>query len=143
MTIHSLTGGLAGAQEQVRDFHMAMLGPGVAPDRPIPINVYNGELRCALIEEEAREFRSAWEAGDRMAMIDALCDLMYVTLGAAVQMGVPLAPFFEIVHEANMKKVGGSVREDGKQLKPLGWTAPDIVGVYRSLYGIDPGADPE
>lgn len=134
--------GIGEAQELVRDFHLAMLGTSVAPDRPAALSEFNGELRCSLIEEETQEFRRAWGARDRLGMIDALCDLLYVTLGAAVQMGVELDPFFSAVHAANMTKVGGSVREDGKQLKPPHWRPPDIEGVYSSLYGRFPADEP-
>jgi predicted HAD superfamily Cof-like phosphohydrolase len=50
-------------------------------------------------------------------------------------MGVELEPFFDEVHGSNMKKVGGRVRGDGKQLKPEGWRPPDLAGVYHRLYG--------
>lgn len=66
-------------QSKVREFHEAM-GTLPAPAKPVPLAQYNGELRCALIEEEAREFRDAWAAPDRLEMIDALCD-RYLTLG--------------------------------------------------------------
>jgi len=36
-------------------------------------------------------------------MIDALCDLLYVTAGAPVEMGVELGPFFDEVHASNMR----------------------------------------
>ena len=136
------TTGIARAQELVAEFHIAMLGAEAAPDWPVAMSDYNGDLRCSLIEEEGREFRSAWESGDRLGMIDALCDLLYVTLGAGVQMGVRLDPFFAAVHEANMKKVGGLVREDGKQLKPPGWMPPDIGGVYQRTHGEFPAGEP-
>src|SRR5581483_1475446 len=92
---------LAESQQQVRDFHRLMIGDVVAPSFPVLLDDYNGDLRCALIDEEAREFRAAWEARDRIGMIDALCDLLYVTLGAGVQMGVEIEPFFKEVHAAN------------------------------------------
>jgi predicted HAD superfamily Cof-like phosphohydrolase len=38
---------------------------------------------------------------------------------------VDLAPHFEEVHRANMTKLAGPKREDGKQLKPEGWQPPD------------------
>jgi predicted HAD superfamily Cof-like phosphohydrolase len=132
---------LTSAQAAVRAFHQVMIGDAAAPETPALMSEYNGELRCDLIEEESREFRAAWEARDRVGMIDALCDLVYVTLGAAVQLGVDLEPFFSEVHAANMKKTGGSIREDGKQLKPEGWMPPDIAGVYRRLYGPLPEGD--
>jgi len=118
------------------------MGTLPAPAKPVPLAQYNGELRCALIEEEAREFRDAWAARDRLEMIDALCDLLYVTAGAAVEMGVELRPFFEEVHASNMRKIGGPVRADGKHLKPPGWTPPDLQRVYRDRYDPDPD-DPQ
>lgn len=125
---------LTDAETAVRDFHRVMIGPQVTPETPIPLEDYDGELRCSLIEEEAAEFREAWSERDRLAMIDALCDLLYVTIGAAVQMGVELAPFFREVHEANMKKTGGRLRADGKQLKPPDWKPPNIAALYHRLY---------
>ena len=130
------------AQDDVRDFHRLMIGQAVTPEQPRRMDDYNGQLRFSLIEEEAREFGAAWDTRDRLAMIDALCDLLYVTLGAAVEMGVELEPFFAEVHAANMKKVGGLIREDGKQLKPANWQPPDIAGVYRRLYGGAPDGEP-
>jgi predicted HAD superfamily Cof-like phosphohydrolase len=130
-------------QNQVRDFHRLMIGDAVTPEGPARLDQYNGELRCLLIEEESGEFRQAWEHRDRMAMIDALCDLLYVTLGAGVELGIDLGPFFDEVHTANMKKVGGRVREDGKQLKPEGWRHPDIEGVFHRLYGDAPEGEPQ
>lgn len=66
-------------------------------------------------------------------VIDGLCDLLYVTFGTAVEMGVPLDTFFEAVHRANMAKLGGPTREDGKSLKPEGWKPPDIAGRLEAL----------
>jgi len=124
-------------QSKVREFHEAM-GTLPASRTPVSLPQYNGELRCALIEEEAQEFRHAWRTRDRLEMIDALCDLLYVTVGAAVEMGVELAPFFDEVHASNLRKAGGPVRADGKHLKPPGWTPPDLQRVYRDRYGQDP-----
>lgn len=41
------------------------------------------ELRVRLIQEEAQEFIDAVKAKDAVEAIDALCDLLYVTYGAA------------------------------------------------------------
>lgn len=46
-------------------------------------------------------------------------------------LGIDLGPVFEEVHRANMAKVGGPTRADGKILKPEGWTPPDVAGVLR------------
>jgi len=43
--------------------------------------------------------------------------------------GIDLTGFFAEVHRANMDKIGGERRPDGKRLKPAGWRAPDLAGV--------------
>lgn len=120
-------------QAMVRQFHQAMdipvaAGPGLLEqDRK--------NLRYNLIREELEEFWAAMVHDDLIEMIDALCDLHYVVDGAALEMGVDLEPFFIEVHQSNMKKIGGPIREDGKQLKPPGWAPPNLRRVFASLYG--------
>lgn len=69
-------------------------------------------------------------------MVDALVDLLYVTYGTAVEMGVDLAPFFDEVHRANMHKVPGE--GGGKSRKPERWVPPDLDRVWRDVYGDAP-----
>jgi predicted HAD superfamily Cof-like phosphohydrolase len=119
-------------QAMVADFHRAFSRtPPDGPDLP----AFPGRLRISLIQEEADEFAQAVRDGDLVEMVDALCDLLYVTYGAAVDLGVDLEPFFAEVHRSNMAKVGGTRRADGKWLKPEGWTPPDIAGLLRRRYG--------
>ncbi|MGH9340425.1 MAG: hypothetical protein ACRD1R_12750 [Acidobacteriota bacterium] len=109
-------------QKQVEEFHRAMgltVGGSVA--------LRNAEMRAELIREEAQETVEAIEQGDLAAAVDGLCDLIYVALGAAVTWGIDLEPVFNEVHRANMAKLGGPVRADGKQLKPDGWQPPRIA----------------
>lgn len=120
-------------QEQVATFHRAFGLP--APTTPQSLDTLNGDLRCALIREETEEFCAAWSARDPIAMIDALCDIAYVVAGSAVEMGIDLSPFFDEVHESNMRKVGGGIREDGKYLKPAGWLPPGLDRIYGEMYG--------
>jgi predicted HAD superfamily Cof-like phosphohydrolase len=120
-------------QSDVEAFHVALgipVGATPAVRRP--------ELRANLIREEARETVEAIEAGDLVAAIDGLCDLLCVVYGAAAEFGVNLAPFWDEVHRSNMAKRGGPVREDGKVLKPPGWTPPDIAGVLARVTGDGP-----
>jgi predicted HAD superfamily Cof-like phosphohydrolase len=138
-------------QQNVRDFHVAM--QQLIHDQP-SLEGYPFELRARLILEEALEYTAAsglhtGEAifatsnphasitrdgpPDHAKMIDALCDILYVTFGAAVSMGIDLVPFFNLVHKANMLKSTGPVREDGKRLKPPGWKPPDIEGLLQAL----------
>jgi hypothetical protein len=86
-------------------------------------------LRLSLVEEETRELREAVETGNFPEAVDALVDILYVTLGAAVAWGVDLDLVWRAVHAANMAKGNGPMREDGKRLKPHGWKAPDVAGV--------------
>lgn len=115
-------------QEDVRAFHEALNIP--IADSPA---IRRGELRAALIEEEARETAEAIRAADLAGAIDGLCDLLCVVYGAALEFGVDLAPFWAEVHRTNMAKAGGPVRDDGKVLKPDGWTPPNIAGLLAEV----------
>ena len=118
-------------QQLVREFHRAMNIP--AAEVPTMLTAERGELRCRLIEEEAREFREANAAGDWLEMVDALVDLLYVTYGAAVEMGVNLTPYFDEVHLTNLTKEPGGPGE--KCVKPEGWVAPDLERIHARNYG--------
>lgn len=123
-------------QQDVADFHLALdipVGDTPAIRRP--------ELRAALIEEEAKETVEAIRCGDLVEAIDGLCDLIVVACGAAVEFGIDLAPFWDEVHRTNMAKKDGPIREDGKRLKPPGWTPPNIAGMLQEL--IDDAHDQE
>lgn len=124
------------AQEQVRDFHRAC--NLVRPDFPKFVWEDMGGIRYDLMEEELDEYKLACANQDVLGAIDALCDLLYVTYGAAVAMGVDLEPFFEEVQRANMEKAGGPKREDGKQLKPHDWQGPNHKKVFAQVYNILP-----
>ena len=63
--------------------------------------------------------------------------MIYIAVGTALELGIPLEPVWDEVHRSNMAKVDpetGKVRkrEDGKVLKPEGWVRPDIAG---AIYG--------
>lgn len=65
---------------------------------------------------------------------DAIVDAWYYMCDAACKKGINVSEMFDLVHSANMNKlVDGKaiVREDGKVLKPPGWTEADIVGYVR------------
>lgn len=125
------------AQTDVEAFHRAL-------DMPVSKSpgLRRVELRTALVAEEAKELIEAAERADLVAAVDALCDLLYVVYGAAVEWGVDLEPHFAEVHRTNMAKTGGPVRHDGKRLKPEGWEPPDIAGILRNQLAAAP-AEPE
>lgn len=117
--------------EDVKDFHKAFsLKIGVTP--LIPENVEERLLRLDLLEEEFEEYLEGEENSDIVEIADALADIIYIACGTAVSYGIPLDKVFAEVHRSNMAKlVDGKpiYREDGKVLKPEGWTPPDIKGI--------------
>jgi len=84
-------------------------------------NVFD-ELRgrvLVAIEDE-------WVDIDVPEFADACADLKYVIVGSELEFGFDGRPVFKGVHEANMRKVGGPKREDGKVQKPDGWQPFDV-----------------
>jgi len=116
--------------EDVKDFHLAFRQRvGNAPYLP-------GEeeriLRRKLLKEEFYEYLDGEDKNDIVEIADALADLIYIACGTAVSYGIPLDKVFAEVHRSNMAKlVDGKplYREDGKVMKPAGWTPPDVKGV--------------
>jgi len=78
------------------------------------------------MREELEEFRNATSIHDQA---DAMVDLMYFALGTLVEMGVQPGRLFDIVHDANMKKLwpDGKVHyaPDGKVIKHPSWQPPE------------------
>jgi len=88
-------------------------------------------LYLNLITEEYKELQEALEANDRVEQLDALIDILVVTIGAIHSMGADAEGAWKEVMRTNFAKIDSETgkvrkREDGKVLKPLGWTAPDL-----------------
>jgi predicted HAD superfamily Cof-like phosphohydrolase len=86
-----------------------------------------------LIDEEHRELKEAVEANDLTEQLDALIDILVVTIGAIHSAGFDAEGAWKEVMATNFAKIDhetGRVRkrEDGKVLKPVGWTPPDLKG---------------
>jgi len=120
-------------QEKVRKFHDIMGLP--YSDEPIELTEKQLNRRVRLIEEEFDEFIEAWEDDNYVGQIDAICDLLYVVFGTAVEMGVDIEPFFNEVHRANLTKVNGHRNDYGKWIKPDDYSPPDIVKIFVERYG--------
>ena len=112
-------------QKMVKAFHEKY----GAPSRTVPtmLNPKDCLRRARLIFTEAAEFIEHADKGDLVEMVDALADILVVTYGAAVEMGVDLEPVFAEVQRSNMSKNGGK-DAGGKILKGPGFSPPDIVG---------------
>jgi predicted HAD superfamily Cof-like phosphohydrolase len=77
----------------------------------------------------AEEFRELQEAHDMEAELDALVDILVVTIGAIHSAGFDGEGAWKEVMSTNFAKIDretGKVRkrEDGKVLKPTGWHPP-------------------
>jgi predicted HAD superfamily Cof-like phosphohydrolase len=88
-------------------------------------------LYTNLITEEHQELLEATLAEDRIEQLDALIDILVVTIGAIHSMGADAEGAWKEVMNTNFAKVDketGKVRkrEDGKVLKPIGWVPPDL-----------------
>lgn len=85
-------------------------------------------VRAHLIVEEVAELLTAFTVGDSVATLDALADLLYVTLGTAVAFGLPIAEAFEEVHRSNMTK---TVERDrpGHPGKGRDYSPPDLASL--------------
>ena len=90
-------------------------------------NMYLG-----LIEEEAEELNQAILNKDRVEILDALVDMLVVTIGAIHSAGFDAEGAWKEVMKTNFAKIDketGKVRkrEDGKVLKPVGWASPELA----------------
>lgn len=90
------------------------------------------QLYCSLIEEEVEELREANTNHDEVEQLDALLDILVVTVGALHSLGVDAEGAWREVIRSNMSKVDvatGKVikREDGKVLKPASYSPPDLA----------------
>lgn len=86
------------------------------------------ELYKNLIAEEFEELRSAENHVDAL---DALIDILVVTVGAIHSMGADGEGAWKEVMSTNFAKIDketGKVRkrEDGKVLKPVNWQPPNL-----------------
>jgi predicted HAD superfamily Cof-like phosphohydrolase len=119
--------------DRIREFHAA-IGAAV-PARPILPDAATLALRQTLIREEYEEVTAVFQnlisrqSSDIIPLVHELTDLLYVVYGAIEACGVDPDPVFVEVHRANMQKMSGPRRADGKQLKPPGWQPADVRGV--------------
>lgn len=131
-------------QIQVAEFHQAM---GCVRGKTPAIRT--GELRARLkleevfetveallgtssafdvIEDEFKKWRKLQPKcpqPDLVEAVDGICDTLFVTFGDADALGINIAPYFDLVWQANMTKLTGPVDEHGKRGKPPGFVPPN------------------
>jgi predicted HAD superfamily Cof-like phosphohydrolase len=89
------------------------------------------KLYLNLMEEEWKELKVAIDNSDDVETLDALLDFIVVTVGAIHSAGFDGEGGWKEVMRTNFDKIDketGKVRkrEDGKVLKPTGWTPPNL-----------------
>jgi len=102
------------------------------------VGVHNKEqfdLYRTLIKEEVEELDEAIDADDRVEKLDALLDIMVVTLGALHSLGVDDENAWKEVISSNMSKIDAETgkvlkREDGKVIKPDTFKSPRLDNFF-------------
>lgn len=105
--------------------------------RELPASV--ASLRKKLTAEEANELLLAIDRGELDEQLDACVDLLYVTIGNVVQLGLTevFEEAFWRVHQANMNKVLVVSRLESKRdsahdiVKPEGWKKADLSDLVK------------
>lgn len=92
------------------------------------VNLEQYQMYCNLIREEFDELCASNTAVDDL---DALIDILVVTVGAIHSLGADGEGAWQEVMRTNFAKIDpetGKVtkRSDGKVLKPEGWQPPDL-----------------
>ena len=79
------------------------------------------------VEEELHEINLALDSHSLVGMADGITDAVYVLLGIAARIGLPIDEIFEVVHRANMQKVAGITKRniDYDAVKPAEWVSPE------------------
>ncbi len=128
--------------EKIVTFHAALEATPTAPTIPHPDTL---SLRRTLIQEEYREVMAAFASafavldGEMETAVDLaplaheLADLLYVVYGTFATLGINADAVYAEVHRANMEKLGGPRRADGKLLKPPGWQPANISSILQQL----------
>lgn len=96
------------------------------------LNEQQFEMYKNLIEEEFNELVTAETNKDPVEQLDALIDILVVTIGAIHSMGADAEGAWKEVMRTNFAKIDSETgkvrkREDGKVLKPLGWAPPELA----------------
>jgi predicted HAD superfamily Cof-like phosphohydrolase len=103
--------------------------------KPVIPSTPRCELRENLIREEAHELLKAIANKDIEKVADGIVDLIYVTLGTAIEFGLQdvIIDCWKEIQRSNMSKLDDNgrpiKREDGKVLKSDNFTKPDLFKI--------------
>lgn len=119
----------------IAEFHKAV--GAVTQPRPVPIVGDLLDMRKRIMNEEFNEeFIPALDKGDLVGIADGGIDSIVTIIGTMLACGIDPRPHWDEVQRTNMAKrdpATGEVRkrDDGKILKPEGWTPPNLEGILR------------
>lgn len=96
------------------------------------------DMYVGLIHEEVEELEAAVKANDQVEQLDALIDILVVTIGAIHSRGWDAEGAWDEVMKTNAAKIDldtGKVRkrEDGKVLKPANWQPPSLESFLKKI----------
>lgn len=97
-----------------------------------PPSADNYTMYLSLIDEEYTELRDAVDANDQVEQLDALIDILVVTIGAVRAAGWDGEAAWKEVMRTNFAKIDSDTgkvikRADGKVLKPANWSPPNLA----------------
>lgn len=130
-------------QHDVMMFHMTYGQPFALSPQPLPADRVH--LRLRLIDEETDELEEALLKGDAVEAYDAALDILYVTFGLLVEMGMDAQAGFDEVQRSNMSKLGADGLPiisrgmeldgfaEGKVLKGPNYFKPDLRRVLTEM----------
>jgi len=104
---------------------------------PTLLSIEESNLRYILGKEELGEYLDACLDDDKIEILDALTDQLYILLGTIIKHGFQdmIIPAFNLVHANNMNKLGPDgkpiLREDGKILKPNGFKKVELSTLFQ------------
>lgn len=91
------------------------------------------ELRRTCMDEEWGEWIEALAEGERDHIAKEGCDVVWTVLAMMKGYGIPVDSVWQEIVRSNRAKIDPDVgvvrRNDGKIIKPPGWTPPDVKGI--------------
>ena len=121
--------------KQVQEFNEAF-GVDLTPSRK------NDWLRVDLLLEEVQEYNKAVAENNRVEMLDAIGDILYILIGSCHYHGFTaelIERVFDEIHYSNKSKLDldGTpiLREDGKVMKGPNYFKPQIKPILENHEG--------
>ncbi len=129
--------------EKMKEFHQIFSVP-IAKESTL-ITEKDFIRRLTLITSEVGELGDAVRKKDIVEIADAIGDLLYVTFGMAVEMGLDIDKIFDEIHTSNMSKANenGTVTKDagGKVLKSKKYKPVDLSWIRNGGLSAEERAD--